>query len=95
MSGATFRPMVNTEFTREPFYAFYRFINQPLRADNLFFEAAGVDGGLLFQRQQSDIDAQQRLGNFIMQVAADLFSLVLLRQQELVGQSLQMLLETT
>ena len=87
--------MVNTEFTCEPFYAFYRFIHQPLRADNLFIEAAGVEGGLLFQCQQADIDAQQRLGDFIMQVAADLFSLVLLRRQKLVGQALQMLLEAT
>ena len=87
--------MVNTEFTGEPFYAFHRFIHQPLRAGNLFFEAAGVDRGLLFQRQQPDIDAQQRLGDFIMQVAADLLSLVLLRRQNLVGQVLQMLLQAT
>jgi hypothetical protein len=85
--------MVNTEFTGEPFYAFHRFIHQLLRADNLFFEAVGVDRRRLFQRQQPDIDAQQRLGNLIMQVAADFLSLVLLRRQNLVGQALQMLLQ--
>jgi len=46
-----------------------------------------------FQRQQANIDAQQRLGNLIMQVAADPLSFVLLRRQKLVGQALQMFLQ--
>ncbi|MCL5096021.1 MAG: hypothetical protein M1608_00495, partial [Candidatus Omnitrophica bacterium] len=62
-------------------------------AGNLFLEVAGVDRGLLFQRQQPDIDAQQSLGDFIMQIAADPLSFVLLRRQNLVGQALQMLLQ--
>src|SRR5439155_8025509 len=43
--------IVNAEFTGEALDALHRFIHQVLRADNFFFEAVGVDGGLLFQGQ--------------------------------------------
>jgi hypothetical protein len=36
-----------------------------------FLEALGVAPGLLFQREQPDIDAQQRLGDFILKFTAD------------------------
>jgi hypothetical protein len=49
-----------------------------LRADNLFLQLVGVDRRLLFQRQQPDIDAQQSLGDVIVQIAAGLLSVLLL-----------------
>ena len=85
--------MVFAAFTGELFYGLRRYLHQPLGAGNLLFDALGVDRGLLFQRQQSDIDSQQRLGDFILQVLADLPSLPLLRRQNPVGQELQMFLQ--
>ena len=81
------------DFTGESFYASFRLIRQPLRAGNVFFEALGIDGGFFFQSQQSDIDSQQSLANFILQIATDLFSFVFLRRQNLMGQMPQMFLQ--
>ena len=52
----------------------------------------GVDGCLFFQSRQPDIDAGQRLGDDIMQFAADLLALFLLRRQKLAGQQPQLFL---
>ena len=62
---------------------------------NSFFEPLGIDCGLSFQCHQSNIDSQQRLGDFVMQLVAHLRSLVLLRQQNLTGQMPYMLLHKT
>ena len=48
--------------------------------------------GLLFQGRQPDIDARQSLGDDIMQFAADLLALFLLRRQNLAGQQPQLFL---
>ena len=55
-------------------------------------EALGVERGLHFQGRQPDIDARQGLGDDIVQFAADLLSLFLLRQQNLAGQMPQLFL---
>lgn len=81
------------EFTRELIHGSDRFFHQPLRAGNLVFEALRVDRRLLFQRQQPDIDAQQGLGNLIVQLGADLLSFRLLCRQNLVSQMPQMFLQ--
>ena len=87
--------MMDAEFMREAIDRLDGLFHQPLRAGNFFFEALSVDRGLLFQRQQANIDAQQRLGDFIMQIATDLLSFVLLCLQNLAGQALQMFLQAT
>ena len=51
-----------------------------------------LSDGLLFQSRQPDIDAGQSLGDDIMQFAADLFALFLLRRQKLAGQQPQLFL---
>ena len=56
-------------------------------------EALGVDRGLRFQGRQPDIDARQGLGDDIMQFAADLLALFLLRRQKLAGQMPQLFLQ--
>ena len=48
--------------------------------------------GLLFQGRQPHIDARQGLGDDIMQFAADLLALFLLRRQNLAGEQPQLLL---
>ncbi len=56
-----------SKFTRKPIDRLDGFSHQPLRAGNLFLEALRVDRGVLFQRHQSGVDSQQRLGDFIRQ----------------------------
>jgi hypothetical protein len=85
--------MMIAEFTSEPVYAFDRPMHQPLSAGNLIPEATGVDRSLFFQRQQSDVDSQQSLRDFILEIAADLLAFVLLRRENLVGQVPQMFLQ--
>ena len=43
--------MGDAEFTRKTINDFHRFFHQPLRAGDLFLEAAGVERGFFFQRQ--------------------------------------------
>ena len=67
-------------------------LHQPLRADDASLQAPGVTRGLLFQTCQAHIDARQRLGDDIMQFAADLLSLFLLHRQKLAGKQPQLIL---
>ena len=87
--------MLFAVFTGESLYGFHRFFHQPLRAGNLFLKTLCRRGRPLFQRQQPDIDSQQSLGDFILQLVADLLSLALLRRQNPMGQALQMFLQAT
>ena len=68
------------------------FSHHLLRAGDASLEALGVERGLRFQGRQPDIDARQGLGDFIMQFAADLLALFLLRRQKLAGQMPQLFL---
>ena len=70
----------------------HRLFHQPLRARDGFLQAFGVDRGLLRQGRQMDIDARQRLGDFIVQLAADLLPLFLQRGENLAGQVPQLVL---
>ena len=80
-------------FTSEALDSFCSLIDQGLGAGNFLFEALRVYLSLLFQRQQSDVDSQQGLGDFILKIAADLFSFILLRRQDSMGQMPQMTLQ--
>ena len=80
------------QFAGELMHDVHRFFHQPLRAGDVAVQALGVERGLLFQGRQPDIDARQGLGDYIMQFAADLFSLLLLRRENLAGQLPQLLL---
>ena len=80
------------QFAGEPMHDVHRFLHQPLRAGDVAVEALGVERGLLFQGRQPDIDARQGLGDDIMQFAADLLALFLLRRQKLAGQKPQLFL---
>ena len=70
-----------------------RFFHQPLRAGDVAVQPLGVDRRLLLQGGQPDVDARQRLGDDIMQFAADVFALLLLRRENLAGQPPQLLLQ--
>ena len=71
------------QFARELMHDVHRLLHQPVRAGDAAFEAPGVQRGFLLQRGQPDADARQRLGDDIVQLAADLFSLILLHRDDL------------
>ena len=48
-------------------------------------ESCGVVPGLLFHGEQPDIDAQQSLGDFILEFMADLVTFIFLRRQHSPG----------
>ena len=75
------------QFAGEPMHDVHRVLHQLLRAGDVSLKAFGVERGLFFQGRQPDIDARQGLGDDIMQFAADLLALFLLRRQKLAGQS--------
>ena len=77
----------------DPPHGLGRFCHQPLRAGDFIFETLGVAPRLLFQGEQPDIDAQQRLGDFILKFPADLLAFILLRRQHLVRQLPQAFLQ--
>ena len=58
-------------------------LNQQLGAGNISGEAFGVVCRVLFQGPQPHIDARQRLGDHIVQFAADLLALLLLGRKKL------------
>ena len=80
------------QFPGKPMHDVHRLLHQPLRAGDVSLEVFGVVRGRLFQGRQPDIDARQGLGDDIMQFAADLLALFLLRRQKLAGQLPQLFL---
>ena len=69
-----------------------RVLHQLLGEFDVAIEVLGAESGLFFQGGQADIDAGQSLGDDIMQLAADAFSLVFLRLQHLARQMPQLFL---
>jgi len=53
------------------------FHHQPLRGHDPLLEALRIIPCLLFQGEQSDIDTQQGLGDFILKFETDLFAFIL------------------
>ena len=70
-----------------------RFYQQSPRAGDFILDNLGVVLGLLFQLEQPDIDAQQRLRDFILKFQADFLALFFLRHQHLVRQLPQTFLQ--
>src|SRR5688572_6065678 len=87
------RVATDVEFMREPIDRFYGFFHHPLRAGDFFRQHSGAPFRRLFQRQKPDVYSQQGLGDSIMQLVADHFSLRFLRRQKLMGQMPQLFLE--
>jgi hypothetical protein len=87
--------MMEAEFMREAVDRAHGLFHQPLRAGNLILEAAGVDLGRLFQRQQPDIDPKQDLPDFIVKQMAGLPPFVLVRREDRTRQMPQFRLQAT
>src|ERR1044071_7751591 len=87
------RFMISAYFTRESFDVFLRLIHHLLGGGNFTFETPGVDGGHFFQCQQSDVDSEQSLSNFVLEIAANLFSFVLLCHEDSMSELSQAVLE--
>ena len=68
------------------------FFDHALGAVDLRIEILSFEGSLLFQGREPDVDSGQCLGDHIMQLTADFQSFILLRADELLGQSAQFLL---
>jgi hypothetical protein len=83
-----------TQFPGKPMNHVHRLLHQKLRPFDLFLELLWVARCFPGQGRQVDIDAHQALGDFIMQLAADSFSFLLLRVQNLMGKLAQLLHQT-
>ena len=79
----------------ELMHLLHRFFHQPLRACDLLRETTGAARSLPRQCRQLDIDAHQGLDDFIMQIAADAHSFLLLCLQNSMRQVPQLSLHVT
>ena len=68
------------------------FFHQPLGAGDLFVQCCDAACGLCFEGGEPHVDTRKRLGDYIMQLAADLAALLLLHGQQLARQMEQLLL---
>ncbi len=64
-----------------------------LRIGDVLLESFGPAPGLLLQREQPHVDAEQSLRELVLELAADRFAVVLLRRQNPVRQPTQPFLE--
>ena len=64
----------------------HRFLHEPLRLGYFLRELSGAAGGLVGQRAQMHADADQGLGDFIVQLAADPLAFRFLRVKDLMGE---------
>src|ERR1035441_10504679 len=71
------------QFAGELMHDIDRVFHQLLGAFDVTVKSFGIEPGTLSQRGQADVDAGQSLGDDIMQLAADAFSLVFLRLHNL------------
>ena len=80
------------QFAGEAVHDVHGMLHQLLRAGDVAVQTVGVDGSLLGQRRQPDVDAGEGLGDDIVQLAADLAAFLLLGGENLAGQLPQLFL---
>lgn len=84
---------MDVEFMCEPVNRLHGIFDHTLRAGDFFREICAGTARGFFQRQQPDIDPQQRLADVVVQLVAHSLAFGLLRRQLLVGQMPQLFLE--
>ena len=75
--------ILNRSFARELVNDIHRFLDETLRVGDMLREALLADAGLYLEGGQLDIDSREGLDDLIMELAADLLSLLLLGRQYL------------
>ncbi len=69
------------------------FYHRPLGTGDVILEAFLADPRFLLQREQPDINAQQGLGDFLLEFTTDEFAIAFLRREHPVRQPPQTFLE--
>jgi hypothetical protein len=69
-----------------------RFLHHAVQAGNFALQGFGVAGGLMGEGRHGDVDADEGLGDDVMQFAADALAFLLLGVQNLMGQLAEPLL---
>ena len=80
------------QFAREPVHGVDRIFHEPLRLADLLHQVLDVDPRLHLEGGEMNVDADQRLDDFVMQLPADALALLLLGEEKLAGEMAQLLL---